>query len=92
MPIPEHVSNNFKTLCRAVDADRVAIMECTDAKTGEPTFVICAVQIERPAIIAPGVEPEYIFVPFARLFSGNPYEEVLPPVDEQPTEGAANDA
>ena len=69
-----HVAN-FKTLSQAFENDDVALMECTDAKTGESIAVICMVNR-----VAGDIE----FVPVARMFNGNPYEEVVPPtIDEE---------
>jgi hypothetical protein len=72
--------NNFETLCRAIRNDDVALMQCTDAKTGESVAVICVVQMRES-------EDDAIeFIPVARLME-NPYAEVIPPTDEEPTGG-----
>jgi len=68
--IPEGYKNNFETLKRAADHGDLCLMECRSTATGEPVMVICAVN---------RVRDEYAFVPIAKLFDGNPYEEVLPP-------------
>lgn len=71
--IGEAHKSNFETLERAFLEGDVCLMECTDKETGKPVPVICAVQ---PS----GDEAAPIeFVPFAKLFLGNPYEEVDPP-------------
>ena len=41
--IPDHARANFETLLRAAESGDLALMECTDAATGEPRYVICAV-------------------------------------------------
>lgn len=64
---------NFDTLQRAFDDGAIALMECKDVKTGELVAVVCAVQKN-------GDDVE--MVPFARMFDGNPYEQVLPPLPE----------
>jgi len=61
---------NFQTLKRAAVNGDLALMECRDAKTDLPVMVVCAVQ---------RLGDDFQFVPVAKLFSGNPYEEVLPP-------------
>ncbi len=61
---------NFNTLQRAAEAGDIALMECTDTATGKPVMVICATQ-KRGEEIA--------FVPLAKLFDGNPYDELDPP-------------
>jgi hypothetical protein len=43
MSIPDHISTNFDTLLRAASDGNLALMECSDAVTGEPRYVICAV-------------------------------------------------
>jgi hypothetical protein len=61
---------NFETLQRAIKSGDCALMECEDAETGEHLAVICAVQ---------ETDGEVEFIPIARLFNGNPYDEVNPP-------------
>ena len=62
---------NFETLKRAFKNKVVALMECTDAVTGKPVIAICAVNT---------ANGEYEFSPLAKMFDGNPYEELLPPM------------
>jgi len=71
-----HIAN-FKTLSKAFDNDDVALMECTDVNTGEAVAVICMVN---------RMEGDIAFVPIARMFNGNPYEELIPPTDEEDTD------
>jgi len=61
--------DNFDTLCRAVKNGDIALMDCTDKQTGKPVAVVCAVQREDNG--------DCSFVPIAKMFDGNPYEEVL---------------
>ena len=70
MTISEGYKTNFDTLLRAVHSGDAALLECQDARTGAQAIVICAVQRDGE---------EYQFVPLARLFDGNPYEELNPP-------------
>jgi hypothetical protein len=44
-------------------------MECRCSATGNPVMVICAVN---------RCQNEFVFVPVAKLFDGNPYKEVIP--------------
>lgn len=69
MSIPQGHKNNFQTLQKAFDNNDVALMECTDA-TGKPVYVICATHEADGAIV---------FTPLAKLFDGNPYDELNPP-------------
>ena len=62
---------NFDTLRRAMLAGDAALLECQLVATGEPAAVICAANR--------GKGDEIEFVPFAMLFSGNPYLAVNPP-------------
>ena len=70
MAIPEAYSKNFETLKRAQDNGDLALVECTDAETGKPVYTVCAMQHDGDG---------YLIVPLAKLFDGNPYEELVPP-------------
>ena len=70
MSIEKGYVSNFKTLIAAVMAGDIALLECTDAFTGEKVIAIVAVQGN-----GDGVE----MVPVARMFDGNPYEQIIPP-------------
>jgi hypothetical protein len=70
MSIP--VSTNFDTLLRAASNGDLALMECTDAVTGEPRYVICAVG---------GEGTDYLLTPFGHLADGNPYDAYLSPAE-----------
>lgn len=43
MSTPDHARAIFRTLLRAAAAGDLALVECADAATGEPRYVICAV-------------------------------------------------
>lgn len=62
---------NFETLQRASENGDLALMECTDKVTGKPVMVICAVGRDD--------DGQYVFSPLAKMFDGNPYEEIDPP-------------
>ena len=68
--IPDHIRANFQTLMHAAENDDLALMECADAETGAPRYVICAVGRNGG---------EYLFTPFGHLAEGNPYEAYRPP-------------
>lgn len=70
MAIPEHHARTFQTLLRAVANGDLALLECSDAMTGEPRFVICAVGREEDA---------FVLAPFGHLQDGNPFEAYVPP-------------
>jgi hypothetical protein len=71
MAIPDAHRRNFETLRRAAAAGDLALMECADAKTGEPRYVICAVGRESNG--------DYVMTPFGHLHDGNPFEAYIPP-------------
>lgn len=73
MAIPKGHRANFNTLQKAFAQGDVALMECVDRKTKKPVFVLCAVEHHTDP------KEEFVMKPFAKLFDGNPYEEVDPP-------------
>ncbi|MCA1841074.1 MAG: DUF6117 family protein [Actinobacteria bacterium] len=70
MAIPEGHKANLETLQRAVRNDGVALVECTDKVSKKPIYVVCGVLWDGK---------EYIMTPLAKMFDGDPYEEVNPP-------------
>ena len=70
MAIPKGHRTNFESVRRAFLNGHAALLECTSRENGEPVYVIVAVQ---------QAGDDFEFVPFARLFDGNPYEELDPP-------------
>ena len=80
MSIPDYISKNFDTLLRAASDGNLALMECADAITGEPRYVICAIGGEGTA---------YLFTPFGHLADGNPYDAYLPPAESLPGQSPA---
>lgn len=71
MAIPEAHRTNFGTLLRAAADGNLALMECSDAVTGVPRYVIAAVGRDRN---------EFVMTPFGHLAEGNPFEAYVPPV------------
>ena len=70
MAIPDPFKRNFETLLRAAADGNLALLECLDAVTGEPRYVICAVGREDQA---------YLMTPFGHLQEGNPFDAYVPP-------------
>lgn len=68
--INEAYKQNFETLNRAVKSGDSVLVECKDAVTGKPVMVVCAVQ---------RVGNEFQVIPLAKLFDGDPYDELVPP-------------
>lgn len=77
MSIPEYARANFNTLLRAAAAGDLALVECADAVTGDPRYVLCAVGRD---------DGDYVMTPFGHLAPGNPFEAYLPP-DTSPDDG-----
>lgn len=70
MSIPSSARSNFQTLLRAAGEGNLALMECLDAASGAPRYVICAVGRG---------DGDFVFTPFGHLSDGNPYDAYLPP-------------
>jgi hypothetical protein len=70
MAIPDYARTNFHTLLRAAEAGHLALMECTDAATGDTRYVLCAVGWQ---------DSECVMTPFGHLADGNPYDHYVPP-------------
>ena len=64
--------HNFQTLLNAFQRGDIALIESTDAKTGEYRAVICAISVD-------GRTGEHLVTPFGNLATGNPYEEYTDP-------------
>lgn len=75
MAIPDHARINFDTLLRAAADGNLALMECLDAATREPRYVLCAVGRS---------DGEFVFTPFGHLADVNPYDAYLPPDPKDP--------
>jgi hypothetical protein len=69
--IPEGYKTNFNTMLLAAKNGHLALMECYDKATGKPVMTVCAVS---------RVGGEFECAPIAKLFDGNPYEELDPPL------------
>ena len=70
MAIPEPCRANFETLQRASANGDLCLVECRDAMTGQPVYALCAVNYDGEMVE---------LAPLAKLFDGNPYEELVPP-------------
>ncbi len=75
MSIRDHARANFQTLLRTAADGNLALLECTDAATGAPRYVVCAVGRDGE---------EFLFTPFGHLAEGNPYDAYIPPAPETP--------
>lgn len=75
MSIPDHAQANFQTVLRAAADGNLALLECTDATTSAPRYVVGAVGRNGE---------DCLFTPFGHLTEGNPYEAYFPPAPEAP--------
>jgi hypothetical protein len=76
MSIPDHARANFQTLLRAAADGNLALMECRDAATGEPRYVLCAVGQDGT---------DFLFTPFGHLADGNPFDAYVPLSEPDPS-------
>ncbi|ABA06335.1 hypothetical protein Nwi_3088 [Nitrobacter winogradskyi Nb-255] len=58
MAIPDYARTNFNTMLRAAGDGNLALMECLDAATREPRYVLCAVGRDGG---------DYVFTPLGHL-------------------------
>jgi hypothetical protein len=70
--IPQSHKDNFNALHRAFDDGAACLLECHERTTVKPVYVICAVNRRGE---------EFELVPFATLFSDNPYDLLSPPLE-----------
>jgi Family of unknown function (DUF6117) len=70
MAIQESDRQNFETILNAAKNGDLALLECADASSGEKRSVVCAINRDGT---------DFVFVPLAKLFVGNPYDELTPP-------------
>lgn len=61
---------NFKTLLRAARANALALVESTDAETGEYRALICAIVFDGQ---------DYCITPFGHLATADPFEQYTDP-------------
>ena len=71
MAIPEGHKTNLSTILQAARDGNLGLIECQDAETGEPVVVLAAFSRQD--------DGEVVVTPMARLFDGNPYEQLLIP-------------
>ena len=70
-----HHRHDFDTMVAAARNGDLALVECTDAKTGEVVIAVC--------IMVDHSDGSTDIMPVAKLFSGSPYDELIPPVDTE---------
>ncbi len=69
-PPSKKVKLTLGTIVEAGRENRLCIAACEDRKTGKPAYVLCETYVEHGAVQ---------YNPVARLFTGNPHNEVTPP-------------
>lgn len=70
MAIKKGYKANLETLIRAAKNGDLALVECKDKATGKIVVAVCAIGHSNG---------EYSITPIAKMFDGNPYEELNPP-------------
>ena len=74
MAIQKGCKSTLEMIIIAAKRGDLCLMECTDKITGRAVITICANWIDK--------EGMYNFTPMAKMFDGNPYDEVKPPMEE----------
>lgn len=69
---------NFDTLLQAARYGDVCLLECVDDATGNKVMTICAVNHNDDGSVE--------CVPIAKMFDGDPYKELRPPMIEEPVQ------
>lgn len=70
MKTEKNLRQNLETIIRAAENGQLAVLECTEKATGKTVSVLVAIHLDGQ---------EYVITPFAKMFDGNPYDEVNPP-------------
>jgi len=70
MALPKHHEANLKTIYKAADARRLAVVECRRRADGKVVALLVAVGDDGK---------EYGFTPFAEMMDCNPFEAYDPP-------------
>jgi hypothetical protein len=70
MALLEGERANYATILRAGRDGALALVECTERASGKRVAVLAAIGRDRE---------DYVITPLARLFDGNPYEQLDPP-------------
>lgn len=71
MAIAKGYKQNFETLRRACKNGDLALLETKDKSSGAIVYAVVACQHED--------DGEITMVPLAKMFDGNPYDELSPP-------------
>jgi len=71
----------FECIKAGVEDKNLCLVECTDDRTGEDVVALCGA-------IEMG-EGRTMFIPVAKMFDGNPFEQITPKFSEESEEDAA---
>lgn len=82
-PITLGEKANFETLRAACKSDDLALVVCETRHLGARVAVVCAMNVEADGTVCP--------VPLAKMFAGNPYDELRDPTDDMAAASAAVD-
>lgn len=70
---------SFETLRRAIVGGDACLTVCKDREHGSPVIAICAIN----TISAHENSHEFEVVPIAKMFTGDPYVELVTPMEEE---------
>lgn len=76
MAINESYSANFEQILKAAENGDLCLLQCTDAATGKTVIAVCAAVLTHSGHVS--------ITPLAKMFDGNPYEELIPPAGASP--------
>jgi hypothetical protein len=77
--ITKSAEASFETLRKAIIDGNACLMVCKDREHGSPIIAICAIN----TFSGQGDSQECEFLPIAKIFTGNPYTELVTPMDEE---------
>lgn len=77
--ITKAAESRFETLRKAIIDGDACLMVCRDRELGSPVIAVCAVN----TFSGHGDSQELEFVPIAKIFTGNPYAELVTPMEEE---------
>ena len=77
--ITKSAEASFEMLRRAIVDGDACLMVCKDREHGSPVIAICAIN----TFSGNGESQEFELVPVAKILTGDPYMELVTPMEEQ---------
>lgn len=88
MPINDKDKQTFGHIVQALANQALVMVSCTDKKTGEDVTCLCAAMAKTDK--QPTCAADLKFLPLARLFQGDPADEIFVPNEESEGTTGAN--